>query len=535
MNRPAWLLSLILLLTFWTYYPSLQHDFLWLWDDLGYIIKNPPIWQLNHDSLLWMLSSLHMGNWHPLTWLSHALDIQLFGFDARGHHLVNILWHVANTALVFLLARRLLQYCGQTVIASSAALLTAALFGLHPQHVESVAWISERKDLLSLFFMLGCFYYYLAYVQNQNKRAYIFAILWAMAATLSKPMAVTLPVLLWIFDALLQRQLSWRLLWDKIPFWLLSLGLIAITLYAQQQGQALASLQQINWDIRLLNGLNNPIFYLQKFILPVPLVPFYPFPSQISLSLYMGAGATVLISILVLWAYRRGFRVGLWAWGFYLVSLSPVMGIIQVGSQAAADRYTYLPLLAIYLLLSVGLAKLVALQSRPIFVTALWVSMSMILLLLSSASRQQQIIWANDLVFWRYNVMNYPDSSLGHLNLAHAYRKNNNWQQAAQHYEFSAYLSHNPEMYYHWAKARQQLKQAHALLAIFPKLPPLKPAQAQAFAAIYAKSVRCLWMRSDLKLAATALDYASSLAPQSSEVLRLQQQLGRYLPGSQMR
>ena len=348
---------LVFVCTVAVYLPALNNDF--VWDDLTYIVENPWMRTLDAQSPAKMFFSFRAGNWHPLTWISHAVDCHFWGANPAGHHGTSIVIHACNAVLVFCLSLLLLARAGGhdgtgRWISGSyrwlAAGVTALLFGLHPVHVESVAWVAERKDLLCALFVFLSLLSYLSYISSASRFGYALSLLMFIAALMSKPMAVTLPFIMLLCDFYPLRRIQQPLapaarllpvLLEKIPFLALSFVSVAVTIAAQKSGGALKSMELFRLPLRLLNALRAPGFYLETMLLPVRLVPLYPFPGQhewLQAGFLLNAAAVVAITALTLVLLRRGKRFLFPAWTWYLVSLLPVLGIVQVGVQAAADR-----------------------------------------------------------------------------------------------------------------------------------------------------------------------------------------------------
>ena len=429
----------IFLLTLIVYTPALKNDFV-NWDDDKYVYENPKIQSLSFQSLYWMLTSFHASNWHPLTWVSHAIDYSLWGLNPPGHHLTNIILHVSNTLLVFFLVICLMLRTQElnrtlpqlkdplsiTTKSLTVAGVTALLFGLHPLHVESVVWIAERKDLLCSFFLLSSILFYLLYTSPTNKRPrwiwFATCLLLFVLALMSKPMAVTLPFILLLLDLYPLKRLkphinkNLSVILEKIPFFILSVVSGVITVIAQYSGGAIESFEHLPISFRLLNALNSLVFYLKKMIFPLELVPFYPFPPHIHWldSQYLLSALLVLaITGSCLWMAKRGKYLFLTIWSYYLITILPVIGIIQVGGQAAADRYTYLPSISIFLLVGVfvdwswdktSLTGL-KLELRGL----LLVCLCAVVFLLSYITINQIKIWKNSEILWSYVISSFPE------------------------------------------------------------------------------------------------------------------------------
>jgi tetratricopeptide (TPR) repeat protein len=350
------------------YEPATSFPFI-NFDDGDYIYENPVTQAgLTAHGFLWAFNGIHVGNWHPLTWLSHMLDCQLFGLNAGGHHLVNILFHIANTLLVFLFLR-------STTGAQWRSAIVAALFAWHPLHVESVAWVAERKDVLSTFFWLLTLLAYVRYAESvtreewraasnaspgsepknrSTKLYYTLALLGCALALLSKPMAVTLPFTLLLVDVwplnrirnpeLRIRNIQWLVV-EKIPFFFLSFALCAVTFLVQRTAGAVSP---VEWSSRLGNVPVAYARYLSKTFWPSDLAIVYPYIYQWPILAIIGSVVMlVLISALSLIVFRKhAWLASGWFW--FLGTLVPVIGFVQVGAQSMADRYSYIPSIGLF-------------------------------------------------------------------------------------------------------------------------------------------------------------------------------------------
>ena len=371
-KRSGWFCLGLALITFVAFLPALSHAFL-TYDDQQYVTENPHVQAgLSWQGVVWAFRSFYGSNWHPLTWLSHMLDCQWYGLNPLGHHLTNVLLHVTNTVLVFLLWHRLTGAVWRSA-------WVAALFGWHPLHVESVAWVAERKDVLSALFFLLTLLAYVRYAQrreNTGKRfhsAFFFLLAVGLFALglMSKPMVVTLPFVLLLLDywplARLGEapvQFSWgclgKRLCEKVPFLVLA-GLASwLTVNAQQQGYSVVSKAALPISQRLAHVPLAYGHYLQTMILPRHLAVYYPYERTIHVAGLVGVTAVLgLITALAIgFARRIPYLIVGWLW--YLGMLVPVIGLVQVGDQAWADRYTYLPLIGLFVVLVWGGADLAA-------------------------------------------------------------------------------------------------------------------------------------------------------------------------------
>jgi protein O-mannosyl-transferase len=421
------------------YWQALSHGL--VWDDVEYVVNNPHIKELTPASLGWMLSGFFSMNWHPLTWFSLALDYAAVGPAPARYHLVNHILHGLNSVWVFWLTWLLLRLAGFHSTRMAVAAMTAVLFAVHPQHVESVAWVSARKDLLCLFFLLPAMIAYLAYARAPHGRLYWYflALLCFALALSAKPLAVTLPAVLLVLDYYPLRRIRWL---DKLPFFALSLGVILLTLNAQQGAMP----EYLAWDQRILNAFAGILFYLGKLLAPLQLSPFYPLEIQAFNSARLLPVAGVLIfSVLALFGAYHGQRVWLALWLFYLITLAPMLGIIQVGSQAAADRYTYWPTLAPTLLLALAVLRL----RRAALPVAL-----LIVIALSALTRAYIPVWRDEVSLWQHAAAYAPHSQKTHANLAAAYLQAGDYEAAAARYRLlSLMFPDNADIHYYLADA----------------------------------------------------------------------------------
>jgi protein O-mannosyl-transferase len=356
------LLSVILVtVTLAVFMQTADHQFI-NYDDPGYITANPVVKSgLTAAGFSWAFTTTAMSNWHPLTWLSHMVDVQMFGLDPRGHHLTSVVIHAASVLLLFLL----LAWISQTLWQSFAV---AALFALHPLHVESVVWVAERKDVLSSLFWLLTILFYARFVKKRGNSSYICALLFFMAGLMTKPMLVTLPLVMLLLDywplnrfgdmqsgklnpTFLNRCIFLlTLVKEKVPFLLLSLLSAIVTIYVQHKGGSIVSLDREPVELRIGNALIAYIKYIGLMFWPHDLAVLYPFPSSLPLWQPIGAGCLLVTLSLAVIFLRKRFPYLITGWFWYLVTLLPVIGLVQVGSQALADRYTYIPLTGLFIL-----------------------------------------------------------------------------------------------------------------------------------------------------------------------------------------
>jgi hypothetical protein len=360
-------------LTVAAFAPVARCDFIDM-DDLEYVVNNPDVLGgLNADSACWAFTTVHASNWHPLTWLSLQLDAQFYGQNAVGYHLTNLALHAAAVVLLFLVL------CDMTrCVWRSAAV--AAFFGVHPLHVESVAWVTERKDVLSALFWMLTMAAYVKYARRPCVPRYLLVVLSLALGLSAKPMLVTLPFVLCLLDywplcrvssvarfTQLRPRLA-LLFWEKVPLFLLA-GVASVLTYAAQTN-FMVTLAELPLTVRLANAVVTYATYLAQVFWPSGLVILYTHASTIAWGQVAGAGALLLaVSLLaLLQCGRRPYIIVGWLW--YLGTLVPVIGFVQVGGQAHADRYTYIPLIGVFMMAAWGLPDLLARLRRPAVVLA---------------------------------------------------------------------------------------------------------------------------------------------------------------------
>src|SRR5215469_9989783 len=340
---------LLLVVVFAVYVQVRTYSFV-SFDDPIYVTENPQVRAgLTWDGVAQAFATFRDSNWFPLTWLSHMLDYQLFGLDSGWHHLTNVCLHALSTVLLFAVLQRM-------TVARWRSALVAAVFALHPLHVESVAWVAERKDVLSALFWMLTLWAYAGYTSHPGRVRYILTLFVFCLGLMAKPMLVTLPVVLMLLDLWpLRRGVQ---LVEKIPFFLASLASSIVAYVAHQRGGAVATLEIIPLAARIENSLITYVVYILKTFWPTHLAIFYPYPLQsLAVPAIFSAIALAIVTALVVLAYKQRPYLAV-GWFWYLVTLLPVIGIIQTGSQARADRYTYIPMIGLTIALVWSAAEL---------------------------------------------------------------------------------------------------------------------------------------------------------------------------------
>jgi tetratricopeptide (TPR) repeat protein len=457
-RRAIVVISILLAAIVWAVFGRTVHHAFVNFDDDVYVYKNPKVaGGLNSRSIVWAFTHVHSSNWHPLTWLSHMLDCQVYGLKPGGHHFTNILLHTATVILLFLLLREMtsVRRGVEPSLPPSTALwcsaFVAAVFAIHPLRVESVAWVAERKDLLSgLFFVLTL----MAYVKGNPKSELaseqprlsgfrfrisfgFLTLLFFALALMSKPMVVTLPFVLLLLDywplerfpASGERQIPWPLLVEKIPLFALSGAICLTTLFAQKEAMSSLSL-----PTRIGNALVSYVVYLKQMFYPANLAVFYPYPDGgVDKSKIVMAILLLLTVSIVVVVFRRTRPWLLVGWLWYLGTLVPAIGILQVGSQSQADRYTYLPQIGLYFALTWTVADLCARRRRWRFVAGgLGVA---ILCALIFCARAQTAYWRNSESLWAHALDCTSGSLTAHINLGNALAESGRTDEAMVHYQ----------------------------------------------------------------------------------------------------
>jgi protein O-mannosyl-transferase len=419
--------AVLAVLTLSVYLQAGNHPFL-AFDDKVYVTENPHVsGGLTGTNVLWALTSVDVFNWHPLTWLSHMSDVELYGMDPRGHHLTNVGLHAVSAVLLLVLLFRITGGVWQSFF-------VAALFALHPLHVESVAWVAERKDVLSALFWMLSLLFYAAYAARRGTDSrgegrgtgsceasplgpYLGSLLCFMLGLMSKPMLVTLPLVMLLvdlwplgrlrLDAREPGEAGWPgramlLIREKIPFFVCSLGSGIVTIYAQHTGGATRSLVAVPFLLRVENALTAYLSYLGKIFWPRDLAILYPYPSAIPL--WQAAAALLLLGAVSAAALRYARRYPFLAtgWFWYLVTLLPVIGILQVGDQSMADRYSYLPSIGISIMIAWGVPELVAGWKQGRVLLAL--AACGVLVALTALTWHQLGYWRDGITLYRHTL-----------------------------------------------------------------------------------------------------------------------------------
>ena len=452
-------------LTFLVFLRVLWSDFT-NFDDQHFVLDNPNVRAgLTLEGVKYAFTATRTANWHPLTWLSFMVDAQIYGTNPFGYHLTNLILHIINVALLFLLLTQMTGYLWRSAF-------VAALFGIHPLHVESVAWIAERKDVLSTLFWLLTMWAYVRYVRSLNATDgaritswawYLVGLVLFAIGLMAKPMLVTLPFVLLLLDywplgrmdltAGISRQecevSQWRfrramsLVVEKTPFFILSALSSLVTYITQQREGAMASSELYPLQICIGNSIVSYLTYLWKTLFPLNLAVFYPHPGA-SLPLWMPIVGIVVLGILTRWVLKeaksRPYATVGWLW--YLGTLVPVIGIVQVGSQALADRYTYVPLIGIFILVAWGIPEALECDMTRRRATGLAIAACTVLSALAILTWHQVGYWRNSITLFTHAIKAVPGNALAHNQLGKALEDLGKFKDAERH--FAAAVRLNP-------------------------------------------------------------------------------------------
>jgi protein O-mannosyl-transferase len=490
------------------------------YDDPSYVTENNHIqYGISTDGIRWAFTTGYFSNWHPLTWISHMLDVQLFGLQPRWHHLTNLLFHIANTLLLFFVLHRMTK-------AHWESAFVAALFALHPLHVESVAWVAERKDVLSMFFWMLTMGAYCWYVEHPRFQRYLIVVVFFALGLMAKPMLVTLPFVLLLLDYWpLQRfqqipsdqkirtaadervsgdkqkgnskkkdtavgeevlaetpaesRYRWALirslLWEKIPLFALTVLSSIVTYFVQQHGGSVASFEKVPLSDRFSNTFISYIAYIGQAIWPNNLAVLYPYPLLFPTWQVIGAALLLTaITITVIGKTKRAPYLAM-GWLWYVGTLVPVIGIVQVGLQARADRYTYIPLIGLFIMATWGISEFS--KNWRYRREALIASSTVVLLFLCIVTWTQVWYWKNSITLFEHALNVTENNYIAYYNRGIAYSELRNYRQAIGDYDkvieikpkYTEAYSNRGNAYLHLGNDRQAIGDFDKAIEINPK------------------------------------------------------------------
>ncbi len=525
-------LALTTLLMYWqgVYYDYVQ------WDEGAYIVQNPRIYSLNLDNVYWMFTAIHAAVWAPVLWLSYAIDYQISSLNPFAYHLNNIILHTLNSIWIFFITLFLLKIKPIATFSTKhihlAAAIAALLFAIHPQHVEPVMWIASRKDVLSLFFILATIWFYLHYSQSSAKIHYSLAVISFALAAMTKPIAMTIPVILLILDLFLLQRIITRkhfvryVVLEKLPFWGLAILTASMAFYAHLVKDRIVDMTTLSLIERLFNAAEITMFYLTKFIIPINLSPYYPFPDKINI--YPMIAFIILNSVLIYLYIKYKQSILLMVWLIFLISLFPTLNMITFNPEiAGADKFVYLPMVGFYILLGIGMVKLCQHCHQYLQLTAI-IIVFMTMLSFINLSQQQRNIWKDNLHLWHAANQIYPNQIYIQDSLANAYFEHENYQAAIYYYrQIAAKNEICIRCDYGLANSYLQLGQLQIALHFFKKI--IGQAETQAgLDDVYFKIALIQGRLGQFEQALKSAEKGISLNPNNELGQSLKQQLQYY-------
>jgi protein O-mannosyl-transferase len=526
-EKPLLLAALLLLATLLLYSPVAHHSFL-RFDDGAYVTDNPHVnTGLTASNTLWAFTAFHEANWHPVTWISHMADCQLFGLNSGSHHLVNVLLHAANVLLLFFLLQR-------ATGAVWRSFLVCALFAVHPLNVETVAWVAQRKTLLCTLFSLLTVAAYGWYVRRPGWARYLLVVSAFALALMSKAMAVSLPFVLLLFDYwplrryedLATRRRWIRLTLEKLPLLAMSLASSVVTMVAQRSGGTVAEISALPFYVRLENAIVSYVAYIGKMLWPASLAVFYPHAQHALPPLEVLGFAAILIAITLAVLCLHRLRYLVTGWLFFLITLVPVIGFVQVGRQAMADRYAYIPCIGLFIVIAWGLGQLADANPSMRLIPA--VAALLLVVSYGAAAANYLQYWQNGVtLFTRASAMNKTPDPVIEEALADALLSSGRLDDAFQHYRETCVLRPDyPVCHYNMAEilfTRHQLQDA---LEQYQLALSLTHSQDMAISSL-TNSGEILFELGDYQTAQMRVAAALQIDPNNSAALRLQRRISK--------
>ncbi len=458
--------ALILAVVIALYYPVVNYPFV-NYDDDVYVTENTHVRAgLSWSTVKWAFASTENANWHPLTWMSHAIDFEFSGPQPGGHHFTSLMLHAVNSVLLFLLALYSTKRWGPSLV-------LALLFAVHPLNVESVAWVAERKNVLSTFFFFLTLGAYGWYARKPHWTRYAMVVIFFVCGLMSKPMLVTLPFVLllldyWPLERIGNRTDLSKLVLEKLPLFVLSGISCVITFRAQQAGQTVESMAKFPLAVRLENAIVAYALYLWKTVWPAKLAVFYPHPGASVSGWSVAASMLALVAITGITVGLRSRKYILTGWLWFLGTLVPVIGLVQVGDQAMADRYAYVPLIGLFLMITWAAADFLQARRTPWPLSAA-VSIG-VLLALSATTHRQIGYWSSDTKLWSHTLAVTTRNSFAHRHVGWAlFAANDTADALAQFREAIAINPNDPKNYVNLGLCLEAENQFDAAIEAYKK------------------------------------------------------------------
>jgi protein O-mannosyl-transferase len=463
-------LAIILILTFIAYLPSLKNNFT-NWDDPYYVYKNPDIQKLNKENITGLLSKNYMGNYHPITMLSLAADYSIGKLKPKTYHTTNLILHLCNTVLVFILILSLFDKI-------EIAAITSALFGLHTLHVESVAWVSERKDVLYTLFFLASLIFYLRYLKEEKNKFYFLSLALFVLSALSKGMAVSLSLSLLAIDWLRGRNFKdSRVILEKIPYFALSLFFGIVAIFAQRLGPDTEGIPHYNIFERIIFASYGFCQYLYKLILPVNLSAFYPYPEKNTIPFEFWICLLIALAVAGAAFYSaRKSRDYLFCFLFFAFNIIMVLQILPVGKAIMADRYSYIPSIGFFLAVTIGFSQIKTSN------TLKWIPVAAYILVLASFTYNRCKVWHDNFSLWTDVIEKYPTAGIAYNNRGVAYAELEKYQEALSDYDKAISVDDkNVEAYNNRGVSKAALKDFAGAKQDYNKAIELNPSYPDAY------------------------------------------------------
>ncbi|MFZ5866630.1 MAG: tetratricopeptide repeat protein [Thermodesulfobacteriota bacterium] len=507
--------------------PSAGNDFV-DWDDYAFVTRNHHIRTLDLRAISWMFTTFYQGAWHPLTWFSHGMDVAVGALNPSFHHLMNVLIHCVNVLLFFALCVSLQErlVVGRDRI-YAAAFAAALLFGVHPLRVESIAWVAERKDVLCTLFYLATLLAYLGYVKAESsgsRRAYyLLAVVFCLGAALSKPMSMTLPIVLLVLDFYPLQRLEPRSavprVWEKTPFLAIAAA-TAILNFLAAKGAAIP-FSYVTPSVRIMNAFHGMVFYIEKSLMPFGLVPLYqldPNADYFSPKFLLSAALVLIVTGLVIRRALRGDRLWAAAWFYYLITLGPALGLFMSFRHAAADRYSYLSTLSFWLLVGLGFGRLWTAAAKSVRFAAV-IRGTLVVWLVAAAfayahqTREQIAVWKNSVTLWTYVIdTSHYKPALAFYGLGRALEAQGELDRALEGYQMAVSLNPAHSKYVGAvANVMARKGRLEESLAIYREIQEKEPQNPRSHIDVG----RVLSMKGQLDEAAAAFKKATEVDPES--------------------
>ena len=433
-------LLLITVIVFLAYSNSLSNGFT-NWDDDKYITSNPLITDVNYKNIMAIFGSFNLGNYHPLVLLSYMIEYHFFKLNPFIYHLDNLLLHICNSLLLFYFIFLLSK---STVV----SFLTALLFGIHPLHVESVAWVTERKDVLFTFFYFSAGICYLLYKKGKGRSYYFIALFSFILSLLSKTMAVSLPLVLLLTDYLLERKNDIRMVGEKVPFFILSILFGILEIFAQRAEGFLRVEKTYALSQNLLIALKGLVFYLKKTIYPVNLSAYYPYPrieiEVLSISGFIHIAGILTLGLIIIYS-KRWTKDILFGSLFFVATILPVLQIIPVGGAFVADRYMYIPSIGLFYLLGVAVNKIYTMDGSYSWTNRVLIVLFVgtVVVIFGVLTYRRNAVWQSNETLWQDTVKKEPLASIAHNNLGNVYYYKRELDKALEEYQKALVLNPN--------------------------------------------------------------------------------------------